>query len=103
MKELKPYYAVIFTTIRTEGDNGYNEMAEEMEALASKQSGFLGFETARNELGISVSYWQKLEDIVKWKNNATHLIAQKKGKEEWYQWYKLRICKVEREYEFHKR
>jgi heme-degrading monooxygenase HmoA len=102
MKELKPYYAVIFTTIRTNVGSGYEQMAKEMEALASEQPGFLGFETARNELGISVSYWQELEDIVRWKNNASHLIAQKKGKEKWYQWYKLRICKVEREYEFHK-
>lgn len=94
------YYAVIFTTKRSDADNGYAEMAREMEDLASKQPGFLGFESARNELGITVSYWERLEDIAHWKNNAAHLKAQKKGREEWYTWYKLRICKVEREYEF---
>lgn len=94
------YYAVIFTTTRSDTDDGYLEMALEMEDLASKQPGFLGFESARNELGITVSYWERLEDITHWKNNTAHLKAQKKGREEWYTWYKLRICKVEREYEF---
>ncbi|NNJ89015.1 MAG: antibiotic biosynthesis monooxygenase [Eudoraea sp.] len=100
MKKQPPYYAVIFTTVRKEGDHGYDEMAVKMEALAEKQPGFLGFETARSEIGISVSYWKSLEAIKQWKNNSEHLLAQKKGKEMWYQWYKLRICLVEREYEF---
>jgi heme-degrading monooxygenase HmoA len=96
------YYAVIFTTTRSNKDDGYLKMAHEMEELASKQPGFLGFESARNELGITVSYWERLEDIAHWKNNLAHLNAQKKGREEWYTWYKVRICKVEREYEFTK-
>jgi heme-degrading monooxygenase HmoA len=100
MKSQPPYYAVIFTTLRKEGDHGYEEMANKMEALAAKQPGFLGFETARSEIGISVSYWETLAAIKQWKDNSDHLIAQKKGKELWYQWYKLRICLVERDYEF---
>ncbi|WP_297762763.1 antibiotic biosynthesis monooxygenase [uncultured Muriicola sp.] len=100
MKRQPPYYAVIFTTLKKEGDHGYEEMAIKMEALAAQQAGFLGFETARSTFGISVSYWESLEAIQQWKNNSEHLIAQKKGKELWYQWYKLRICLVEREYEF---
>jgi heme-degrading monooxygenase HmoA len=100
MKSQPPYYAVIFTTLRKEGDHGYEEMASKMEALAAKQPGFIGFETARSEIGISVSYWETLAAIKQWKENSEHLIAQKKGKEVWYQWYKLRICLVERDYEF---
>lgn len=100
MKSQPPYYAVIFTTLRKEGDHGYEEMANKMEALAAKQPGFIGFETARSEIGISVSYWETLAAIKQWKENSEHLIAQKKGKELWYQWYKLRICLVERNYEF---
>ncbi|MDV7137837.1 antibiotic biosynthesis monooxygenase [Maribacter sp. TH_r10] len=95
-----PYYAVIFTNKRTEGENGYAEMAQKMEDLARKQTGFLGFESARDEIGISVSYWESLEDILKWKTNTEHLFAQKKGKSDWYAWYKVRICFVEREYGF---
>ncbi len=100
MKSITPYYAVIFTSLRAEGDHGYQEMAKRMEALARTQSGFLGFETARNEVGISVSYWERLEDITRWKQNAEHLEAQRQGREKWYDQYTLRICKVEREYSF---
>lgn len=95
-----PYYAVIFTSERTEGDHGYSEMAEEMVRLASVQPGFLGVESAREGLGITVSYWKTLEAIQNWKQNERHLIAQSKGKSEWYLKYKTRICKVERDYEY---
>jgi len=95
-----PYYAVIFTSLRTEGDNGYAAMADEMDELAKRQPGYLGIESARNELGITVSYWRSLEDIKNWKANERHLVAQKTGRDKWYERYKVRICKVERDYGF---
>ena len=97
-----PYYAVIFTNTRTSGDKGYAEMAVAMEELAKKQPGYLGFESARDEIGISVSYWESLEAITNWKSHADHLMAQQRGIKDWYSWYKVRICLVEREYEFNK-
>lgn len=100
MEPTKPYYAVIFTNLRTEGDQGYAKMAEEMEILARKQPGFLDIESARDGVGITVSYWESLEAIANWKAQVDHLEAQKKGIKTWYSWYKVRICKVEREYEF---
>jgi heme-degrading monooxygenase HmoA len=96
----KPYYAVIFTNTRTEEDNGYSKMAKKMEDLARQQTGFLDFESARGKIGISVSYWESLQDIANWKANTDHLFAQQKGISDWYKWYKVRICLVEREYEF---
>ncbi|WP_019419656.1 antibiotic biosynthesis monooxygenase family protein [Paenibacillus sp. OSY-SE] len=96
-----PYYAVIFTSQRTDGDEGYGKMAEKMEELASQQKGFLGVESARdNELGITVSYWDSLEAIKNWKENSAHKVAQEKGKAEWYTNYSVRIAKVERAYSF---
>lgn len=95
-----PYYAVIFTSIRTNGDNGYSQMASKMVDLASKQEGFLGAEDAREDIGITVSYWKSLESISKWKANIEHIQAQNKGRELWYKSYKTRIAKVERDYEF---
>ncbi|MCC8426826.1 antibiotic biosynthesis monooxygenase [Mucilaginibacter sp. UR6-11] len=95
-----PYYAVIFTSTRTQGDNGYAAMADAMDELAKQQEGYLGIESARNEIGITVSYWQSPEAIRNWKANADHLIAQKYGREKWYANYKVRICKVEWDYEF---
>src|SRR5882757_808871 len=90
-----PYYAVIFTSLRTEGDDGYGTMADAMDELAKQQEGYLGIESARNEIGITVSYWQSLEAIRNWKANTDHLMAQKYGREKWYASYKVRICKVE--------
>ena len=96
----EPYYAVIFTSKRTEGDNGYAEMSQLMDSLAKKQKGFIGVDSARNDIGITVSYWKNLEAIKNWKQQTDHLMAQKKGRTDWYSWYNVKICKVEREYEF---
>lgn len=95
-----PYYAVIFTSVRTEIDEGYNEMSDKMVELVKKQPGFLGVESARNEVGITVSYWESLEAIQMWKANLEHKDAQLLGKKKWYENYKTRITKVERDYDF---
>lgn len=95
-----PYYAVIFTSVRTGGDNGYASMAEQMEQLARQQPGFLGIESAREDTGITVSYWASLEAIKAWKAQTDHLVAQQKGRQQWYSAYNVRICKVERDYGF---
>lgn len=100
MNAKPPYYAVIFTSARTEGDNGYGEMAQQMEDLAKQQPGYLGIESAKSKMGITVSYWKSLEAIANWKANTDHVFAQKKGIQDWYSWYKVRICLVEREYDF---
>lgn len=93
-----PYYAVIFTSLRTPGDQGYEEMANRMLELAEQQDGYLGVEAAREELGITVSYWSDLASIRAWKMNAEHRFAQQQGRELWYSSFKVRIAKVEREY-----
>ena len=92
-----PYYAVIFTSVRTEGDNGYAEMADRMVELARQQDGFLGVESARNEVGITVSYWRDLESIAAWKQNAEHQIAQQMGRGEWYKTFNTRVALDERD------
>lgn len=97
-----PYYAVIFSTILTDTTEGYLETAKKMEELAKQQNGYLGIESARSEIGITVSYWQTLEDIIAWKNNVEHTEVRNLGREKWYKKYQLRICKVEREYGFEK-
>lgn len=97
-----PYYAVIFTSERTDVDDNYAQMAERMAELAEQQPGYLGHESAREELGITVSYWDSLEAIRNWKKNSEHLVAQQKGRGQWYAHYKTRICKVERDYDFHR-
>ena len=97
-----PYYVVCFSSLRTEGDNGYGEMADAMEQLARQQPGFLGVESARGAdgFGITNSYWQDEASIREWKRNVDHLAAQKLGRLDWYRTYELRIARVERAYGF---
>jgi heme-degrading monooxygenase HmoA len=94
-----PYYAVIFTSVRSPGDDdGYAVAAERMLELARQQPGFLGVESARgeNSLGITVSYWSSLEAIGAWREHAEHRLAQEQGRAKWYRRYNLRVCRVER-------
>lgn len=93
-----PYYAVIFTTKMSNNTQGYAVMAKEMEELAKKQKGFLGIESVRQEMGITVSYWKNEEAISAWKQQTDHIMAQKLGKEKWYEAYRVRVAKVERDY-----
>lgn len=95
-----PYYAVIFSSQRTEGDNGYAKVAERMVELAACQPGFLGVESSRDTdgFGITVSYWVSIEAIANWKANFEHLAAQEMGKRAWYEHYEIRVAKVERAY-----
>lgn len=100
MQNFKPYYAVIFTSTLSKDTKGYIEMAQKMEDLAKQQEGFIGIDSASEDVSITVSYWESLDAIKTWKQNSEHLIAQQKGRNKWYSWYNTRICKVEREYEF---
>lgn len=90
---------MIFTSVRTEDDDaGYAETADAMERLAAEQPGYLGIESARGELGITVSYWADPADAKAWKAVAEHRLAQRLGREEWYRCYRVRVATVEREY-----
>jgi len=94
-----PYYAVIFSSQRTEGDAGYGAVAARMMQLAEKSAGFLGAETARSAegFGITVCYWRSLAEIARWKRDAEHQEAQRQGRAQWYAGFRLRVAKVERE------
>ena len=93
-----PYTAVIFTSRRTEGDDGYEVMSTRMRALAAEQSGYLGIESARDRLGITVSYWRSEADAYAWKQVMAHTVAQQRGRDVWYSEYRVRVATVTREY-----
>ena len=94
-----PYVAVIFTSLRTDHDEeGYEAMAARMEELGAEQPGYLGIESVRDGLGITVSYWQTEADAQAWKQVAEHLGAQRLGREEWYRAYRVRVAVVQRDY-----
>lgn len=96
-----PYYAVIFTSLLARTD-GYEEMAARMVENVRRMPGFLGFDSARGEdnLGITVSYWQNLDAIRAWKQEAAHREAQAKGRSGWYSTYSVRITQVLEERRF---
>ena len=95
-----PYYAVIFTSQRTAGDEGYAETADRMVELAAQQPGFLGVESVRSAdgLGITVAYWSSEEAIAAWKAHAEHSMARDQGRSRWYAGFEVRVAKVERAY-----
>ncbi len=95
-----PYFAVIFSSVLKKPNEEYERTSKRMIELAKLQEGFLDYESSREKLGITVSYWRDLDSIKKWKLNAEHILAMEKGKSEWYAKYKVRIAKVERDYSF---
>lgn len=96
-----PYYAVIFSSLRTDGDLGYSNAAARMLELAQQQPGFLGVESAREDgLGITVSYWASEAAILAWKQHAEHQQVREQGRATWYTAFHTRVCKVERAYIF---
>jgi heme-degrading monooxygenase HmoA len=106
MNNGRPYFAVIFTSVRTaEDDAGYSVTADRMAELAAQMPGYLGIESARGAegVGITVSYWESLAAIKAWREQAEHRLAQAMGKERWYQRFTLRICQVEVEREFERK
>ena len=94
------YFAVIFTSQLSDMTEGYAEMSEKMVELTKQQEGFLRIDSARSDIGITVSYWESLESIKNWKLNAEHTMARNLGREQWYKSYDLKICKVVRAYNF---
>ncbi len=95
-----PYFAVIFSTIRTPGDRQYEATAQRMAELAQSMPGYLGIESARGDdgFGITVSYWRDELSMAAWRRHSEHLLAQERGKREWYQHYEIRVAKIERAY-----
>ncbi|MFM1932975.1 MAG: hypothetical protein RL226_2278 [Bacteroidota bacterium] len=93
-----PYYAVIFTSLQSQSTDGYAAMAEQMSNEVEQMEGFLGMEHARDGVGITISYWKDEESIARWKAHRDHRIAQEKGKRDWYESYKVRVARVERDY-----
>ncbi|WP_262849634.1 antibiotic biosynthesis monooxygenase family protein [Mumia quercus] len=93
-----PYTAVIFTSLRSETDQGYDVMSARMAALASEQPGYLGIESARDGLGLTVSYWRDDAAAAAWKQVAEHLVAQQRGRDVWYADYRVRVATVTRAY-----
>ena len=95
-----PYYAVIFSSRRRDGDHGYAGTAQHMDQLVARQPGFLGSESSRGAdgFGITVAYFDSEAAIAAWRDNAVHASARERGRNAWYEHFELRIARVERAY-----
>ncbi len=93
-----PYFAVIFSSLREGADPAYERTAERMLALAAEQPGYLGVESVRDGdgFGITVSYWRDESSIQRWRLHAEHAEARRRGREDWYRHFELRVARVER-------
>ena len=91
------YFAVIFTAQRSlSGDDIYDITLDRMVLMARCQPGFLGVESVRGDdgIGITVSYWVDRDAIANWRQQAEHLAAQALGRQEFYDWYRVRVAEV---------
>ncbi|NQY10237.1 MAG: antibiotic biosynthesis monooxygenase [Flavobacteriales bacterium] len=97
-----PYYAVIFTALLGDNLDGYEETATRIMELAKGHDGFYGMEEIGDKWEINISYWRDVESMMEWRKHSEHVVAQETGKKQWYECYKMRIAKVERDYDFYK-
>jgi heme-degrading monooxygenase HmoA len=97
-----PYYAAVFTTVRTQDQDGYSETSAHLEDLVKDVPGYLGMDHAQTPggLGITVSYFRDADALTQWRTNAEHRVAQKRGRAQWYQDYTLHVARVERSHGF---
>jgi heme-degrading monooxygenase HmoA len=94
---------VIFSSLRTDGDDeAYGQAAEEMAKLGGEQEGFLDMVSLKREdgYGITISYWRGSAGAAAWQANPTHRAVQKKGRERWYEDYRVRVGPVLRQKTF---
>lgn len=94
-----PYWAVVFSSRRAEGDTAaYDAAARRMLELARQQPGFLGVESTRGAdgFGITVSYWTGEDAIAAWRAQAEHAAVRAQGRDAWYRHFELRVARVER-------
>ncbi|OUT59109.1 MAG: hypothetical protein CBB71_11310 [Rhodopirellula sp. TMED11] len=99
----RPHYAVIFTSCRSEDSSSeYAQAAQQMLTLAARQPGFLGVDSVRNAqgVGVTVSYWRDLDSIQAWHEVPEHRNVQHLGRKLWYTEFTVRVCRVERSYDF---
>ncbi|TPG15517.1 antibiotic biosynthesis monooxygenase [Sphingomonas oligophenolica] len=93
--------AVIFASHRTRVDAaGYAEASAAMDALAARQPGYRGVDSARGAdgFGITVSYWADDAAAIAWRDHPGHASIRDVGRARWYDSYSVAVARVERGY-----
>ncbi|NVN99908.1 MAG: antibiotic biosynthesis monooxygenase [Geobacteraceae bacterium] len=95
--------AVIFEVYPTqEGMAEYLAIAANLREFLQNRPGFISIERFRslNDEGkvLSLSFWENEEVVQAWRNLLEHRLAQKKGKDELFEKYRIRVAQVVRDY-----
>jgi uncharacterized protein len=97
--ELPPQtWVVSFANERMPDDDGYGEMGDRMDVLASQQPGYVGIDSVRGSdgVGITVSRWSSIAAMVAWRRLGAHAEAQRRGRSDWYRSYRSDVARVDR-------
>jgi len=96
---------VLFRSKLVPEPEGYADMAQEMEDLAKTMPGFVDVKAFKADDGerLTLVWWEDEETLAAWRNHARHLVAQRAGREQWYQYYKIEVAKVRRANNFTRR
>jgi len=93
---------VLFRSKLVNVPDGYDAMAAEMEALARTMPGFVDVKAFKAEDGerLTVVWWENEETLKGWRENLRHRMAQRLGRERWYEYYKIEVAEVVRKNTF---
>ena len=88
--------------VSTARSDGYSEMADEMDQMARTMPGFIDLKafTAEDGERLTVVWWQDEETLRAWREAARHRVAQRLGRERWYEYYKVDVAEIVRRKEF---
>ena len=76
----------------------YLKMDEEMERLARSHPGFIDVRayTADDGERLTLVWWENADTLRQWAENARHMQAQRMGRSQWYEYYKIEVAEVVR-------
>ena len=94
---------VLFRSMLTaEAGDDYATMADEMLARARTLPGFIDFKSFSADDGerLSVIRWESQETLRAWTDDLRHVVAQRLGREKWYEYFRVEVADVVRSYGF---
>jgi heme-degrading monooxygenase HmoA len=91
--------------LTAEAGDDYHHMAAETLETAREMPGFIEYKAFRADDGerISVIWWKDMETLAAWRNHPRHRVAQKAGRDRWYENYNIEVAEVVRGGAFERR
>jgi heme-degrading monooxygenase HmoA len=79
------------------GDD-YNSTSDHLLDYAKTRPGFVDVKSYKADDGerLTIVWWQDNETLEQWRNDMKHMAAKNKGRERWYEYYKMDVAEVTR-------